>query len=165
MTYLLLWSLEIARRLAKICNAPFIKVEATKYTETGYHGSDVDTIIKDLVNVGIAQRKKILREQSLEQVNKAVEDKLLALLLGEYPPRWEDRLRSMLRDGTLDDIEVKVPFIEPVGGDDEAVNTFRLVVSADQGSSFQSLHKDNVKWVCVILMNERQQSTNHEVRR
>jgi len=51
---------EIARRLAKLCNAPFIKVEATKYTEVGFHGKDVDHIIKDLLNVGITETKKAI---------------------------------------------------------------------------------------------------------
>jgi len=64
---------EIARRLAKMTNAPFIKVEATKYTETGFHGADVDTIIKDLVNAGIAQKKKHLRDQNAAKVKSLVE--------------------------------------------------------------------------------------------
>ena len=60
---------EIARRLAKFVGAPFIKVEATKFTEVGFHGRDVDQIIKDLVAVGISETKKALREQKAREVS------------------------------------------------------------------------------------------------
>ncbi|MFN5880911.1 MAG: AAA family ATPase, partial [Burkholderiales bacterium] len=72
---------EIARRLARLAQAPFIKVEATKFTEVGYVGKDVDTIIRDLVEVGI----KLVREHDMKQVDlraaDAAEDRILDILL------------------------------------------------------------------------------------
>ena len=59
---------EVARRLAKLCEAPFIKVEATKFTEVGFHGRDVDQIIKDLVAVGISDTKRKMKEEESAEV-------------------------------------------------------------------------------------------------
>jgi ATP-dependent HslUV protease ATP-binding subunit HslU len=104
---------EIARRLAKLANAPFIKVEATKFTEVGYVGRDVDSIVRDLVDMAV----KIAREEAVARVaDRALdiaEDRLLdALLPG---PRDVDserdtrqRFRKMLREGALDDREIEI---------------------------------------------------------
>ena len=107
---------EIARRLAKLANAPFIKVEATKFTEVGYVGRDVESIIRDLVDVSL----KLHREQAMEQVSHraqdATEERILDALLP--PARGEgetDRdsstrqiFRKKLREGELDDKEIEV---------------------------------------------------------
>ena len=119
---------EIARRLAKLANAPFIKVEATKFTEVGYVGKEVETIVRDLVDVAI----KITREQEMEKVTHRAEDiaedKILDILI---PPaktgnEWEaektedgaarQSFRKKLREGKLDDkeIEVDVP-VQQIG--------------------------------------------------
>jgi len=108
---------EIARRLARLANAPFIKVEATKFTEVGYVGRDVESIVRDLVDVGI----KMLREQEMEKVRfraeEAAEERLLDILL--TPPQGgtdnADRgastrqlLRKKLREGDLDEREIEL---------------------------------------------------------
>ncbi|MDT8405012.1 ATP-dependent protease ATPase subunit HslU [Sulfuriflexus sp.] len=108
---------EIARRLAKLANAPFMKVEATKFTEVGYVGRDVESIIRDLADIAV----KMLREQEMHKVRHraedAAEEKILDLLLPA--PRGIDeaekdsnetrqKFRKMLREGRLDDKEVEV---------------------------------------------------------
>ncbi len=114
---------EIARRLAKLANAPFIKVEATKFTEVGYVGRDVDSIVRDLVDVSI----KMLREQELEKVRfraeEAAEERILDVLL--TPTRQEQQgsessarqlLRKKLREGDLDEREIEIELSSsPIG--------------------------------------------------
>jgi ATP-dependent HslUV protease ATP-binding subunit HslU len=106
---------EIARRLAKLANAPFVKVEATKFTEVGYVGRDVDSIVRDLVDVAV----KMYREQEMERVRfraeEAAEERVLDILL---PPARDSEadstsatrqlLRKKLREGDLDDKEIEV---------------------------------------------------------
>ncbi|MGC4116340.1 MAG: ATP-dependent protease ATPase subunit HslU [Myxococcales bacterium] len=110
---------EIARRLAKLAQAPFVKVEASKFTEVGYVGRDVDSMIRDLVEVSI----KLVREEEAEKfrvkARDVAEERLLDLLTGTNsagfgPPGIRpdrDKLRAQLRAGTLDDqlVEVDVP--------------------------------------------------------
>jgi len=105
---------EIARRIAKLSQAPFIKVEATKFTEVGFHGRDVDQIIRDLLDVSIQMTKKRVREQRKEQVEQIVEERILDILLGsEVDPNARVTFRNMLHNGALDsrmlDVEVPVP--------------------------------------------------------
>jgi ATP-dependent HslUV protease ATP-binding subunit HslU len=103
---------EIARRLAKLARAPFIKVEATKFTEVGYVGREVDSIIRDLVDMAV----KMMREEALAKVTHmaedAAEDRLLdALLPGSRQEDERDtrqRFRKMLREGALDEREVEI---------------------------------------------------------
>jgi ATP-dependent HslUV protease ATP-binding subunit HslU len=116
---------EIARRLARLANAPFIKVEATKFTEVGYVGRDVESIIRDLVDVAV----KMLREQEMDKVRfraeEAAEERLLDVLL--TPARQEESpassdsttrqmLRKKLREGDLDDREVEIELSSSSGG-------------------------------------------------
>jgi ATP-dependent HslUV protease ATP-binding subunit HslU len=128
---------EIARRLARLARAPFLKVEASKFTEVGYVGRDVDSIVRDLVEVAV----KLVRDEEAAKVRPrardAAEERLLDLLLprarsfadrpGEPPSTPGDatreKLRAMLRDGKLDDREVEVeitddgnPLISVLGG-------------------------------------------------
>lgn len=116
---------EIARRLAKLANAPFVKVEATKFTEVGYVGRDVDSIIRDLVEMSI----KLHREQAMEAVKyraqDAAEERLLDALLP--PPRGLEHsgaerdsstrqiFRKKLREGELDDKEVEIEIRQQLG--------------------------------------------------
>ncbi|MFY0100101.1 AAA family ATPase, partial [Acinetobacter baumannii] len=72
---------EIARRLAKLADAPFIKIEATKFTEVGYVGRDVDTIIRDLVDIGIKQTRELETRKVRTRAEDAAEDRILDVLL------------------------------------------------------------------------------------
>ncbi|HJH24096.1 MAG TPA: ATP-dependent protease ATPase subunit HslU, partial [Paenalcaligenes hominis] len=109
---------EIARRLAKLANAPFIKVEATKFTEVGYVGRDVETIIRDLVDASVKQTREIEMRRVRTQAEDAAEDRVLDALLpparnaiGE-PEREESTtrqtFRKRLREGKLDDTEIDI---------------------------------------------------------
>ncbi len=120
---------EIARRLAKLANAPFIKVEATKFTEVGYVGRDVESIIRDLADAAI----KLLREQEITKVRHraedAAEERILDALL---PParmgfnadaaatqdsNTRQLFRKRLREGQLDDKEIEIEVAEMAGVD------------------------------------------------
>ncbi len=103
---------EIARRIAKLSQAPFIKVEATKYTEVGFHGKDVDQIIRDLVDVSIAMTKKRIKEGLKKEVINIVNDKLLNALVGAFADEdHKDNYRNLLKEGALEDrpIEIEIP--------------------------------------------------------
>jgi len=109
---------EIARRLAKLANAPFIKVEATNFTEVGYVGRDVDTIIRDLVDISIKQTRDVEIRRVRSQAEDAAEDRILDVLVspardasGE-PLREENSARQVfrkrLREGKIDDLEIEI---------------------------------------------------------
>ena len=83
---------EIARRLSQLMDAPFIKVEATKFTEVGFHGRDVDTIVRDLVEQGIALTKKTRKRRLKEQVTQVVETKILEALMGKESVRSNEHM-------------------------------------------------------------------------
>ena len=109
---------EIARRLAKLANAPFIKVEATKFTEVGYVGRDVDSIVRDLVDMAV----KMVRESAMAKVSHRAEDAAEDRLLDALLPGTRDdsegretrqRLRKMLREGALDEREVEIDVQAP----------------------------------------------------
>lgn len=100
---------EIARRLAKLARAPFIKIEATKFTEVGYVGRDVDSIVRDLMEVAI----KIVREQMHKEVRTKAEakteERLVDALVGHSAaPETRNKFRQMLRNGELEDKEVEL---------------------------------------------------------
>ena len=100
---------EIARRLSGIADAPFIKVEATKFTEVGFHGRDVDMIVRDLLEVGIALTKKVKREALMPQVNEIVNTRLLELLVGGKGADGKQKnesFRRFLESGEIEDTEV-----------------------------------------------------------
>ncbi|CAM9463696.1 unnamed protein product [Scytosiphon promiscuus] len=101
---------EIARRVAKMSQAPFIKVEATKFTEVGFHGQDVDRIIKDLVEVGITMTKKKQMAEHREAVKAKTESIIIDCLVGQKsdgPTR--ENFERLLKDGSLEDFQIKVP--------------------------------------------------------
>lgn len=112
---------EIARRLAKLAGAPFIKVEATKFTEVGYVGKDVDSIIRDLVEVAVKDAREFEREKNRDKARIAAENRILDVLLPPARDTFGDtstedssenttreRFREKLRSGQLDDKEIEV---------------------------------------------------------
>src|SRR5688572_29390276 len=111
---------EIARRLAKLAGSPFIKVEATKFTEVGYVGRDVDSIIRDVVFVAV----KMLREQEYEKVSfqaaNAAEDQVLDILVPGTSSATDSDTRQVfrkkLREGQLNDKEIEVKVSERISG-------------------------------------------------
>jgi len=146
---------EIARRLAKLANAPFIKVEATKFTEVGYVGRDVESIIRDLVDVAI----KLLREQAVKSVEfraaEAAEERILDVLLppardlaseeSKHESATRQIFRKKLREGELDDKEIEI---------DIAATSVGVEIMAPPGmedmtnqlqSMFSSLGRDKTK--------------------
>ncbi|MGM0431956.1 MAG: ATP-dependent protease ATPase subunit HslU [Spirochaetota bacterium] len=128
---------EIARRLSKLSGAPFVKVEASKYTEVGYVGRDVESMVRDLMSVAVSMVKSELAEQVREQAERRAEEQLLDLLLpgvkarksdsssdqhvivsdqqgnahqeeGARPTDTREKFRQMLREGKLDDKEIEI---------------------------------------------------------
>ncbi len=114
---------EIARRLARLADAPFIKVEATKFTEVGYVGKDVDSIIRDLVETAIKQQRETAMRRQRTRAEDAAEDRILDILVP--PPRSEAAsaaasadntarqiMRKRLREGALDDKDIEIDLAE-----------------------------------------------------
>nr|WP_315400401.1 ATP-dependent protease ATPase subunit HslU [uncultured Duganella sp.] len=119
---------EIARRLAKLADAPFIKIEATKFTEVGYVGRDVDTIIRDLIDIGVKQTRSAEMAKVRARAEDAAEDRVIDILLppardfgfhqatpSDAPPAGEatrQTFRKRLRQGELDDKEIELELAE-----------------------------------------------------
>jgi ATP-dependent HslUV protease ATP-binding subunit HslU len=116
---------EIARRLAKLANAPFIKVEATKFTEVGYVGREVDSIIKDLTDIAVKQARETAMEKVKFRAEEAAEERVLDALLpsptgnAETDDSYQNtrqKLRKKLREGELDEREIEIEVSQnPVG--------------------------------------------------
>ena len=116
---------EISRRLAKLAQAPFIKVEASKFTEVGYVGRDVESIVRDLTELAINMVREEERAKVRVRAHEQAEERLLDLLLPP-PPKMapasadhsetREKLRTLLRDGRLDDRVVEVEMTKPAGG-------------------------------------------------
>ena len=102
---------EISRRLAKLARAPFLKVEATKFTEVGYVGRDVEQIIRDLVDASIAMTRDFMREDVITKAKEAAEERVIEAIAGEDArDATREMFRTKLRSGSLDDtfIELEV---------------------------------------------------------
>ncbi len=100
---------EISRRLAKLAKAPFLKVEATKFTEVGYVGRDVEQIIRDLVDASIAMTRELMREKVKATAHSAAEERVIDALAGEGArEQTRDMFRKKLRAGELDDKEIEL---------------------------------------------------------
>lgn len=100
---------EISRRLAKLAKAPFLKVEATKFTEVGYVGRDVEQIVRDLVDSAIVMIRENMREEVKANAHKAAEDRVLDALTGsDSREATREMFRKKLRDGMLDDKEIEL---------------------------------------------------------
>jgi len=108
---------EIARRLAKLADAPFIKVEATKFTEVGYVGRDVESIVRDLVEVSITRTREASRKEVQAKAELAAEERLVTALVGEGASgETRMKFRRMLREGQLEGKEIEVQVSEQSGG-------------------------------------------------
>jgi len=165
---------EIARRLAKLAHAPFIKIEATKFTEVGYVGRDVESIIRDLADIAV----KMNRENEMEKVRNvaedAVEERILDVLLPqartfdeeELPSELEESgtrqtFRKMLREGTLDDKEIEIELsAAPVGveimappGMEEMTNQLQGMFQ-NMGGNRTKERKVKVKEAMKLLLEE-----------
>jgi ATP-dependent HslUV protease ATP-binding subunit HslU len=107
---------EIARRLAKLAQAPFLKVEATKFTEVGYVGRDVDSILRDLMEVALAMTRERLRKEVAAKAELAAEERVLDALVGQSAtPETRQKFRKMLREGALNEREIEVA-VQDTGG-------------------------------------------------
>ncbi|MGE0080585.1 MAG: ATP-dependent protease ATPase subunit HslU [Thiohalomonadaceae bacterium] len=168
---------EIARRLAKLANAPFIKVEATKFTEVGYVGRDVESIIRDLVDIAI----KMTREQEMARqrfrAEDAAEERILDILLpparmgfAQEPAESGDsatrqKFRKKLREGELDDKEIEVEVsAAPMGVEIMAPPGMEEMTSQLQGL-FQSLSGKRTKRTKMRVKDALRQLTDEEAAR
>jgi len=125
---------EIARRLARLADAPFIKVEATRFTEVGYVGRDVDTIVRDLMEIAIKDAREAATKKVRRRAEDAAEERVLDALLpsarkpdsfepagtgmagtsaGEAEPATRQKLRKKLREGELDDRDIEIEVSMP----------------------------------------------------
>ena len=108
---------EIARRLARLAGAPFIKVEATKFTEVGYVGRDVEQIIRDLVEVAIGLVREKMREDVKARAHLNAEERVLEALVGKTAsPATRDSFRKKLRNGEMDDKEIEIEVADTGNG-------------------------------------------------
>ncbi len=111
---------EISRRLAKLARAPFIKVEATKFTEVGYVGRDVEQIIRDLVDAAIIQTREHMREDVKVKAHAAAEERVIDAIAGpDAREGTREMFRKKLKDGLLDDTEIELEVADssnPLGG-------------------------------------------------
>ena len=100
---------EIARRLARLADAPFIKVEATKFTEVGYVGRDVEQIVRDLVEIAVSDKKEKYRRSFWEKAKAKTEERILEALVGENAsPETREKFKKMLDSGALEDREIEI---------------------------------------------------------
>jgi ATP-dependent HslUV protease ATP-binding subunit HslU len=100
---------EIARRLAKLANAPFLKIEATKFTEVGYVGRDVESIIRDLMEIALTMTRERLRKDVTAKAELAAEERVLDALVGDNASaETRQKFRKMLREGSLNEREIEV---------------------------------------------------------
>jgi len=124
---------EIARRVSKLVRAPFVKVEATRFTEVGYVGRDVESMVRDLVETGIGMAREEAREAVAVRAEKAAEERILDLLVGSGPAyesvpaspdvssSTRDKMRTKLRDGELDDRQIEFDVKDNRGAQFEVV--------------------------------------------
>ncbi len=169
---------EIARRLAKLARAPFIKIEATKFTEVGYVGRDVESIIRDLIDIAL----KMVREEETKKVRhrayEAAEDRILDILLPparsggfgfdeEEPKREEDsgtrqKFRKKLREGDLNDKEIEVEVSDsPIGVEIMAPPGMEEMTSQLQGL-FQNMGNQRTKKSKMRIKEALKQLTDEE---
>jgi len=108
---------EIARRLARLAQAPFLKVEATKFTEVGYVGRDVEQIVRDLVESAITMTRERLRKQVTAKAELAAEDRVLDVLVGNTAsPETRQKFRKMFREGSLNEREIEIELADNSAG-------------------------------------------------
>jgi ATP-dependent HslUV protease ATP-binding subunit HslU len=167
---------EIARRLAKLADAPFIKVEATKFTEVGYVGRDVDTIIRDLIDIGIKQTRASEMKKMRQRAEDAAEDRIIDILV---PPARDfgfnvsatenkdgdttrQTFRRRLREGALDDKEVEIDVLDAAPqmeimappGMEEMTEQIKSMFAGAGGGGRKKARKMQVKDAMKILIDE-----------
>ncbi|MFA6162132.1 MAG: ATP-dependent protease ATPase subunit HslU [Methylobacter sp.] len=144
---------EIARRLARLANAPFIKIEATKFTEVGYVGRDVDSIIRDLVDTAVKMTRTAEMDKVQNKAFDAAEEKILDILLpranggmlSDIEESTRQKMRKKLREGGLDDREIEIDVhVAPVGVEIMAPPGMEEMTSQLQGM-FQNLGSGKTK--------------------
>ena len=160
---------EIARRLARLANAPFIKIEATKFTEVGYVGRDVDSIIRDLVDTAVKMTRTIEMDKVENKAFEVAEEKILDILLpranggmlSDTEEATRQKMRKKLREGNLDDVEIEVDVhVAPMGVEIMAPPGMEEMTSQLQGM-FQNLgsgktrsRKMRIKKALKVLQDE-----------
>ncbi|MDD2691222.1 MAG: ATP-dependent protease ATPase subunit HslU [Simplicispira sp.] len=161
---------EIARRLARLADAPFIKIEATKFTEVGYVGKDVDAIIRDLAEIAVKQERQAQVQQVRVRAEDAAEERILDVLIpqarvpGSEPPADSTArqvFRKKLREGQLDDKEIEIdvadarPQVEIMGpqGMEEMAEQLRSVLS-QMGQDKRRTRKLNIAEARKLLIDE-----------
>ena len=144
---------EIARRLARLANAPFIKIEATKFTEVGYVGRDVESIIRDLVDTAVKMTRTAEMDKVESKAYEAAEDKVLDILLpradagmlSDSEESTRQKMRKKLREGDLDDKEIEIDVhVAPMGVEIMAPPGMEEMTSQLQGM-FQSMGSDKTR--------------------
>lgn len=172
---------EIARRIAKLANAPFIKVEATKYTEVGYVGRDVESMVKDLMGSAVAMVKRELAASNKEKISQIVEERLIDALIpnldsssnetssfASAKSNVRESVREQLRRGDLDNTEVEIPVrlvtksveIGMMGGIDDIQNALGNLGSIFQNSGNKSSKKRvTVKQAREIFTSEEEEKS------
>ena len=156
---------EISRRLAKLADAPFLKVEATKFTEVGYVGRDVEQIIRDLVEISIGLTRDRRRAKVKAKAHQAAEDRVLDALVGEHAsPSTRASFLEKLRSGALDEKEIEIEIADtasPMGGMDIPGMPGGSVGMIDLGEMMKSMTggrtrkvTTNVKDSYELLINE-----------
>lgn len=158
---------EISRRLARLAGAPFVKVEATKFTEVGYVGRDVEQIIRDLVEIAIGLVREKMREDVKARAHLNAEERVLEALVGKTAsPATRDSFRKKLRDGELDDKEIEIevadtgtggmPGFEIPGmpGANIGVLNINDMLSKAMGGKKTKSRKTTVKESYALLVND-----------
>lgn len=158
---------EISRRLARLAGAPFVKVEATKFTEVGYVGRDVEQIIRDLVEIAIGLVRDKMREDVKARAHLNAEERVLEALVGKTAsPATRDSFRKKLRDGELDDREIEIevadtgtggmPGFEIPGmpGANIGVLNINDMLSKAMGGKKTKARKTTVKESYALLVND-----------
>lgn len=160
---------EIARRLAKLADAPFIKVEATKFTEVGYVGKDVDSIIRDLAEMAVKQTRSAEMRKVRTRAEDAAEDRVLNALIpvarGDEPPADNTArqvFRKKLREGSLDDKDIEIDVAEPKPsveimappGMEEMTEQLRGMFSQFGGAGRRKTRKLKIREAMKLLVEE-----------
>lgn len=165
---------EIARRIAKIANAPFIKVDATKYTEVGYVGKDVESIIKDLIAVTVTKMKEKKFEELKESVYDLVIEKVAKILnpLDKISDSKLAESKEKIKNGDCDDMEIEIetvrkdldmPLVEVVAGGDEdsALDSF-LDQMANLSGRNKKLYTTVKKAISIFLEEEMEKKLDYD---
>ena len=163
---------EIARRLARLAGAPFIKVEATKFTEVGYVGRDVESIVRDLADVAINMEREEAMSQVETQAGDAAEERILDVLLpgprtfGENQPANESetrqRFRKMLREGQLDKKEIEIEVSSPSIGVEIMAPPGMEEMTSQLQSMFQNLGTNRQRSRRLKIPNARKMLVEEE---